>query len=370
MVRQVRAVRTRRALVRAAAEVFAEDGYALASLPVISRRAGVSTGALHFHFPSKDLLAREVEAAATVSVQRLAVREGAGAGAGCSCWWMSAVIWWRRWLWIRCCGPGSSWAVILRARVRRGRGGGGVSGCMGCCVRRRVRGSWRGGVAGGGRGGGGRLCCRVRPARLPPACALLPASGGAVLGPAAARSCGSLGPAAGPARFPGRRNRPHPQVNRPHGPAMGKSSRWRDVRGGRNPAWSGRLCARSRIPSRGSRASAERKQDDRFEIDIPSMLFFTRSVGRLPGRRARLTRRPAGGTGAWRHRGLAAPGPGSPGSGGTGAWQSGVWRHRGLAVRGLAAPGSGGVGPGRCGSGGPGSGRFRGRGRGGLGAWG
>ncbi|MFD9284289.1 ScbR family autoregulator-binding transcription factor [Streptomyces mirabilis] len=80
MVRQVRAVRTRRALVRAAAEVFAEDGYALASLPVISRRAGVSTGALHFHFPSKDLLACEVEAAATVSVQRLVVREGAGGG--------------------------------------------------------------------------------------------------------------------------------------------------------------------------------------------------------------------------------------------------------------------------------------------------
>ncbi|MFJ8027981.1 ScbR family autoregulator-binding transcription factor [Streptomyces sp. NPDC096311] len=82
MVRQVRAVRTRRALVRAAAEVFAEDGYALASLPVISRRAGVSTGALHFHFPSKDLLAREVEAAATAAVQRLVVREGAGGVAG------------------------------------------------------------------------------------------------------------------------------------------------------------------------------------------------------------------------------------------------------------------------------------------------
>lgn len=83
MVRQVRAVRTRRALVRAAAEVFAEDGYALASLPVISRRAGVSTGALHFHFPSKDLLAREVEAAATAAVQRLVVvREGAAGGGG------------------------------------------------------------------------------------------------------------------------------------------------------------------------------------------------------------------------------------------------------------------------------------------------
>ncbi|WP_329318200.1 MULTISPECIES: helix-turn-helix domain-containing protein [unclassified Streptomyces] len=75
MVKQVRAARTRQALVRAAAEVFADDGYALASLPAISRRAGVSTGALHFHFPSKDLLAREVEAAATVSLQRLAARQ-------------------------------------------------------------------------------------------------------------------------------------------------------------------------------------------------------------------------------------------------------------------------------------------------------
>ncbi|WP_405827300.1 ScbR family autoregulator-binding transcription factor [Streptomyces sp. NBC_01176] len=92
MVKQVRAARTRQALVRAAAEVFADDGYALASLPAISRRAGVSTGALHFHFPSKDLLAREVEAAATASLQRLAARQDTppggvsggpvGAGAG------------------------------------------------------------------------------------------------------------------------------------------------------------------------------------------------------------------------------------------------------------------------------------------------
>ncbi|MEU0038146.1 helix-turn-helix domain-containing protein [Streptomyces sp. NPDC006333] len=80
MVKQVRAARTRQALVRAAAEVFADDGYALASLPAISRRAGVSTGALHFHFPSKDLLAREVEAAATASLQRLAARQDAPPG--------------------------------------------------------------------------------------------------------------------------------------------------------------------------------------------------------------------------------------------------------------------------------------------------
>jgi len=74
MVKQVRAARTREALIRAAAEVFADDGYALASLPAISRRAGVSTGALHFHFASKDVLAAEVEEAAAERVVRLAER--------------------------------------------------------------------------------------------------------------------------------------------------------------------------------------------------------------------------------------------------------------------------------------------------------
>jgi AcrR family transcriptional regulator len=81
MVKQVRAARTRQSLIHAAAEVFAADGYALASLPVISRRAGVSAGALHFHFASKDALAAEVESAAADSVEKLAerCREGAGA---------------------------------------------------------------------------------------------------------------------------------------------------------------------------------------------------------------------------------------------------------------------------------------------------
>ncbi|MGQ4388994.1 ScbR family autoregulator-binding transcription factor [Streptomyces sp. SAS_270] len=74
MVKQVRAARTRQALIDAAAEVFAEDGYAVASLPAISKRAGVSAGALHFHFPSKDALAREVETAAVGSVESLAMR--------------------------------------------------------------------------------------------------------------------------------------------------------------------------------------------------------------------------------------------------------------------------------------------------------
>ncbi|MGW2649320.1 ScbR family autoregulator-binding transcription factor [Streptomyces sp. NPDC001393] len=74
MVKQVRAARTRESLIRAAAEVFAADGYALASLPAISRRAGVSAGALHFHFANKDALAAEVESAATDSVEKLAER--------------------------------------------------------------------------------------------------------------------------------------------------------------------------------------------------------------------------------------------------------------------------------------------------------
>ncbi|MEU9268873.1 ScbR family autoregulator-binding transcription factor [Streptomyces sp. NPDC048251] len=71
---QARAVRTRQSLVRAAAELFAAEGYARASLPVISERAGVSTGALHFHFANKSDLAAEVERAAADSVEELAER--------------------------------------------------------------------------------------------------------------------------------------------------------------------------------------------------------------------------------------------------------------------------------------------------------
>ncbi|MFD5818721.1 ScbR family autoregulator-binding transcription factor [Streptomyces sp. NPDC127038] len=79
MVKQARAARTREALIVAAAEVFADNGYALASLPAVSRRAGVSTGALHFHFASKEALAREVEGAAADFVGELAAGcRGAG----------------------------------------------------------------------------------------------------------------------------------------------------------------------------------------------------------------------------------------------------------------------------------------------------
>lgn len=71
MVKQERAARTRRSLIHAAAEVFAEVGFVSASLGAISRRAGVSNGALHFHFANKSMLAEAVEAEAVDKVRLL-----------------------------------------------------------------------------------------------------------------------------------------------------------------------------------------------------------------------------------------------------------------------------------------------------------
>lgn len=81
MVKQARAAVTRQALISSAAEVFGADGYAMATLPVISGRAGVSSGALHFHFPNKDALAAAVEAAAAESALAL-TEESARAAKG------------------------------------------------------------------------------------------------------------------------------------------------------------------------------------------------------------------------------------------------------------------------------------------------
>ena len=57
---QERAVRTRETLVRAAEEVFDEVGYSGASINKILDRAGATTGAMYFHFKSKEELARAV----------------------------------------------------------------------------------------------------------------------------------------------------------------------------------------------------------------------------------------------------------------------------------------------------------------------
>ncbi|MFF5310100.1 TetR family transcriptional regulator [Streptomyces massasporeus] len=64
MTEQDRAVRTRLALIRSAAEQFEARGYFRAGLAEISAGAGVGSGALHFHFANKDAVAEAVEQAA------------------------------------------------------------------------------------------------------------------------------------------------------------------------------------------------------------------------------------------------------------------------------------------------------------------
>jgi AcrR family transcriptional regulator len=60
LARQDRAERTRNAILDAAAEVFDERGFNGASLSDILARAGVTKGALYFHFSSKEELAKEI----------------------------------------------------------------------------------------------------------------------------------------------------------------------------------------------------------------------------------------------------------------------------------------------------------------------
>ncbi|MFI9723313.1 ScbR family autoregulator-binding transcription factor [Streptomyces sp. NPDC052396] len=57
---QSRAIRTKRAILEAAATVFSEHGYAAAKVADILELAGVTKGALYFHFDSKEELARAV----------------------------------------------------------------------------------------------------------------------------------------------------------------------------------------------------------------------------------------------------------------------------------------------------------------------
>lgn len=60
MPRQDRAERTRNAILDAAAEVFDKRGFNGASLSDILAKAGVTKGALYFHFSSKEELARAI----------------------------------------------------------------------------------------------------------------------------------------------------------------------------------------------------------------------------------------------------------------------------------------------------------------------
>ncbi|WUD86605.1 TetR family transcriptional regulator (plasmid) [Streptomyces sp. NBC_00503] len=61
-VKQERAERTRAALIEAAAEEFAEQGFAGTSVMKIADRAGVTLGAVYFHFRNKGELARHIVA--------------------------------------------------------------------------------------------------------------------------------------------------------------------------------------------------------------------------------------------------------------------------------------------------------------------
>ncbi|MFF6995739.1 ScbR family autoregulator-binding transcription factor [Streptomyces sp. NPDC008313] len=81
MAKQERALRTRNALIESAAELFTRDGYETVPLSAISARAGVSNGALHFHFASKAALAGAVGGAAVLRFGRItAAQRPPGAG--------------------------------------------------------------------------------------------------------------------------------------------------------------------------------------------------------------------------------------------------------------------------------------------------
>ncbi|MCX5381228.1 ScbR family autoregulator-binding transcription factor [Streptomyces sp. NBC_00091] len=60
MAEQVRAIRTRQAILSAAAKIFEEQGYQAATISQILTAAGVTKGALYFHFQSKEDLAQGV----------------------------------------------------------------------------------------------------------------------------------------------------------------------------------------------------------------------------------------------------------------------------------------------------------------------
>ncbi|WP_104200060.1 ScbR family autoregulator-binding transcription factor [Cryobacterium sp. Y29] len=57
MQQQARAIETRAAIIRGAAEAFEQRGYGSTSLAQVSAAAGVTKGALYFHFDSKEALA-------------------------------------------------------------------------------------------------------------------------------------------------------------------------------------------------------------------------------------------------------------------------------------------------------------------------
>ncbi|GAA2926720.1 ScbR family autoregulator-binding transcription factor [Streptomyces enissocaesilis] len=74
MTRQERGARTRHALIRSAAKLFERHGYERTRLAEISSDAGVSPGALHFHFRNKAAVADAVVTSASHALHRAACR--------------------------------------------------------------------------------------------------------------------------------------------------------------------------------------------------------------------------------------------------------------------------------------------------------
>jgi AcrR family transcriptional regulator len=72
MIKQERAARTHDALLLAAAREFQRHGYDKAKLSAISSEAGVSSGALHFHFENKAALAEALRTEASLALRRAA----------------------------------------------------------------------------------------------------------------------------------------------------------------------------------------------------------------------------------------------------------------------------------------------------------
>ncbi|MGF1427882.1 ScbR family autoregulator-binding transcription factor [Kitasatospora sp. LaBMicrA B282] len=68
-VQQDRAVRTRGTLLRAAAQVFDEYGFNGSSINKIIKQAGITQGAMYFHFRSKEELARAVISAQAADLE-------------------------------------------------------------------------------------------------------------------------------------------------------------------------------------------------------------------------------------------------------------------------------------------------------------
>ncbi|MEU5685029.1 TetR/AcrR family transcriptional regulator [Streptomyces venezuelae] len=78
MVKQERAARTREALVRAAAHEFEQTGYEGTSLTRVAGAAGISVGALTFHFSSKAGLAQAVRTRGDAAVRACVAEAGSG----------------------------------------------------------------------------------------------------------------------------------------------------------------------------------------------------------------------------------------------------------------------------------------------------